>query len=130
MKSFIAGTIVTAIAFFILTKFLPHYVKYDGELLGLIVIAIIFGIVNGLIGPAVKLLTLPISFMTMGLFGFVVNGLLLLLTALIVNKAGFALTVGGFPKSDFGIDAIVAAVIGSIVLSLVSTIVGMVVPAD
>jgi putative membrane protein len=129
MRQFIAGTIVTAIAFYILTKFLPHYVKYDGELVGLIVIAIIFGIVNGLIGPIVRLLAFPISFMTMGLFGFVVNALLLLVTALVATKTGFDLSVGGFPDA-FGIDAIVAAVIGSIVLSVVSTVVGMVVPAD
>ncbi len=129
MRQFIAGTIVTAIAFYILTKFLPHYVKYDGELVGLIVIAIIFGIVNGLIGPIVRLAAFPINFMTMGLFGFVVNALLLLVTALVATKTGFALSVGGFPDT-FGVDAIVAAFIGSIVLSLVSTVVGMVVPAD
>lgn len=129
MKQFIAGTIVTAIAFYVLTRFLPHYVKYDGELVGLIVIAIIFGVVNGLVGPAVRLLAFPINFMTMGLFGFVVNAALLLVTALVATAAGFDLTVGGFPPK-FGIDAIVAAIIGSIVLSIVSTVVGMVVPAD
>ena len=48
MRGFVVGTIVTAIAFFILTKFLPQFVSYDGELPGLLVISIIFGLVNGL----------------------------------------------------------------------------------
>ena len=59
MRGFVVGTIVTAIAFFVLTKFLPQFVSYEGELVGLLVISIIFGVVNGLIGPIVRLLALP-----------------------------------------------------------------------
>ena len=71
MKGFIIGTAITAIAFYVLTRFLPQIgVNYDGELAGLLVLAIIFGVVNGLIGPIVKTLALPISVMTMGLVGF------------------------------------------------------------
>jgi putative membrane protein len=128
MRKFVAGTIVTAIAFYILTQFLPQYVSYKGEPIGLLVIAAIFGVVNGLIGPAVKVVALPLSLMTLGLIGFVINAGLLLLTALIADFAKFDLTVGGFPPT-FGIEAIVAAVIGSIVLSLVSSVASMVVPA-
>ena len=75
MRGFIVGTVVTAIAFFVLTQLLPKYtsfdmISYDGEPLGLAVLAIIFGVVNGLIGPIVRTLALPISMMTMGLVGF------------------------------------------------------------
>ena len=53
MKGFIIGTAITAIAFYVLTQFLPQVgVAYDGELIGLLVIAAIFGVVNGLIGPS------------------------------------------------------------------------------
>lgn len=128
MKGFIIGTAITAIAFYVLTRFLPQIgVKYDGELAGLLVLAIIFGVVNGLIGPIVKMLTLPISVMSMGLVGFLINAGLLLVTALVADSAGLNLTVGGFPP-DLTADTLVAAVIGSVVLSVVGTAVRLVVP--
>ena len=79
MRGFIVGTIVTAIAFYVVTTFLPGFVSYKGELVGLLVLAVIFGIVNGLIGPIVRLLALPLRMMTLGLVGFVINAGLLLL---------------------------------------------------
>ena len=128
MKSFVIGTVITAIAFYVLTRFLPQVgVTYEGELVGLLVLAIIFGIVNGLIGPIVKMLTLPVSIMSMGLVGFLINAGLLLVTALVADAAGFNLTVGDFPP-DLTADTIVAAVIGSVVLSAVGTAVRLVVP--
>ena len=56
MRGFIVGTIVTAIAFYVLTTFLPQFVSYKGETVGLLVLAVIFGLVNGLIGPIVRIL--------------------------------------------------------------------------
>lgn len=128
MKGFVIGTVITAIAFYVLTQFLPQVgVKYEGELVGLLVLAIIFGIVNGLIGPIVKMLTLPVSIMSMGLVGFLINAGLLLVTALIADAAGFNLTVGDFPP-DLTANTIVAAVIGSVVLSVVGAVARLVVP--
>ena len=64
MRGFIVGTIATAIAFFVLTVPAEVHgfdiVTYDGELVGLLVLALIFGVVNGLIGPIVRLLALPV----------------------------------------------------------------------
>ncbi len=133
MRGFIVGTVVTAIAFYVLTKALPQYTSFDlvtykGDLIGILVLAVIFGIVNGLIGPIVRTLALPISFMTMGLVGFVINAGLLLLTAVIANTTGFDLTVGDFPPDLLTADTIVAAVVGAVVLSVVSTVVRLVVP--
>ncbi len=127
MKGFIIGTVITAIAFWVLTNFLSQFVSYEGELVGLLVLAVIFGVVNGLIGPIVKMLTLPISMMSLGLVGFLINAALLLVTALVADAAGFNLTVGGFPP-DLTADTLVAAVIGSVVLSVVGTVVRLVVP--
>ena len=127
MRGFIVGTIVTAIAFYILTMFLPQYVNYDGEILGLLVIAAIFGVVNGLIGPIVRTLALRLTFMTMGLVGFAINAGLLLLTAVIAQAFKFDLTIGDFPPTLLSIDTIVAAVVGAVVLSLVSTAVRLVI---
>ena len=133
MRGFVVGTIVTAIAFYFLTKVLPEYtgfdlVTYDGDLVGILVLSVIFGIVNGLIGPIVRALALPISFMTMGLIGFVINAGLLLLTAVIANSTGFDLTVGDFPPDLLTADTLVAALVGAIILSLTSTVVRLVIP--
>ena len=127
MRSFIVGTVITAIAFYVLTRFLPQFVSYDGELIGLVVLAIIFGVVNALIGPVVKTLAFPLALMTMGLIGFVINAGLLLVTAVVADSTGFALQVGDFPP-DITADTIVAAIVGAIVLSLVGTAARLVVP--
>lgn len=128
MKGFVISTVVTAIAFYILVQLLPTMFGYEGGLVGLAVIAIVFGLVNGLIGPIVKTLALPISFMTMGLVGFLINGALLLLTAFIAGQIGFDLTVGDFPPDLLTADTIIAAIIGAVVLSLISTVIRLAVP--
>ncbi|HSL76759.1 MAG TPA: phage holin family protein [Candidatus Limnocylindrales bacterium] len=128
MRGFIISTVVTAIAFFILVQLFPSMFGYDGGYLGLIVIAVVFGVVNGFVGPIVKTAALPVSFMTMGLVGFLINGGLLLLTAFITGQLGFQLTVGDFPPDLLTADTIVAAVVGAVVLSLISTVIRAVVP--
>lgn len=133
MRGFIVGTAITAIAFYVLTQLLPDAgfdtgVSYAGELTGLIVLAVIFGVVNGLIGPVIKALAIPISLVTMGLVGFVINAALFLVTALIADSTGFNLTVGDFPPDLLTADTIVAAIIGSLVLSVVGTVARLVVP--
>jgi putative membrane protein len=128
LRGFVIGTIVTAIAFLILTKFLPQFVSYDGNLIGLIVISVVFGVVNGLIGPIVRLMALPIRMATLGLVGFLINAGLLLLTAWITSLMNFDLKVGDFPPTLLSIDTLVAAIVGAVVLSLVSTAVRLVVP--
>ncbi|MGZ8513916.1 MAG: phage holin family protein [Candidatus Limnocylindrales bacterium] len=127
MRSFIVNTVITAVAFYVLTTFLKHYVAYDGEQTGLLALAVIFGVVNGLIGPVVRILAFPLNLMTMGLIGFAINAALLVVTAYVANSTGFDLTVGGYPP-NFTIDTIVAAVVGSIVLSVVGTAARVVVP--
>ena len=128
MRGFVVGTIVTAIAFFILTKFLPQFVSYDGDLIGLLVISVVFGVVNGLIGPIVRLMALPIRMATLGLVGFLINAGLLLLTAWITSLMNFDLKVGDFPPTLLSVDTLVAAIVGAVVLSLVSTAVRLVIP--
>jgi putative membrane protein len=128
VKGFVIGTIVTAIAFYILVKLIPGFVTYDGSLVGLLVIAVIFGVINGLIGPIVKLLALPIRVMTLGLVGFLINGGLFLVTAWVADALGFSFKVGDFPPDLLSIDTIVAAIVGAVVLSLVSTVIRLVVP--
>jgi putative membrane protein len=124
--SFIINTIATAITLAIVAFFYDA-IDYGDEIFTLIVVAIIFGVVNGLIKPIVKLFSLPLTMMTLGLFGFVINAAMLLLVAWIADLVGLTFTVGGFPP-DFGLDAIVAAIVGAIAISIVGTIVHLVVP--
>ena len=128
VKHFIVGAIAAAIAFYGLTRFLPQFVDYTGSIEGLIVLGIIFGVVNGLIGPIVKTLALPLSLLTMGLVGILVNAGLLLLVAIIAQQTGFDLMIGDFPPDLLTADTIVAAVIGSTVIGLVTGVVNAVVP--
>ena len=127
MKHFIIGAVAAAIAFYGLTRFLPDLFSFTGQTQGLIVLGVIFGVVNGLIGPVVKLLSLPLSVLTMGLAGVLVNAGLLVLVALIANSSGFPLSIGGFPP-DVTADTVVAAVVGSVVIGVVTGVVNAVVP--
>lgn len=92
---------------------------------GILVIALVFALVNSYIKPIVKALALPIGILTMGLVSFVINAAMLLGTAWVVDKMYSTLhvtfQVGGFPP-HWGYEAIGVAVIGSIVISIVSTV--------
>jgi len=128
MRGFLIGTAVTAIAFAIVTKLLPQFVDLGGDVAQLILVALVFGVVNGVIKPIVKLFSLPITLMTLGLFSFVINAAMLLLVAwLSIELFNVHMSVGGFPADGFSLDAIVAAVVGSIAISVVSTVVGFVI---
>lgn len=118
--------IATAVAFFVVAYFLPQ-VEYGGDYVQLAILAGLFGVVNALIKPIVKAISMPINFLTLGLFGVVVNAALFLGVAYAADAFGVPVSIGGFPP-DLTADAIVAAVIGSIGVSIVGTIIGLVVP--
>ena len=126
MLSFVIGVIVSAIALAVTTTVLPS-ITYGGETQTLIIVALIFGVVNALIGPIVRLLSLPLRMMTFGLFGLVINGGLLLLTAWISESAGFTFQIDTFPP-DLSLAAIGAAIVATIVMSIVTTILNLVLP--
>ncbi len=73
-------------------------------------------------------MALPIRMATLGLVGFLINAGLLLLTAWITSLMKFDLKVGDFPPTLLSIDTLVAAIVGAVVLSLVSTAVRLVIP--
>ncbi len=125
MRGFLVGIVVTAVAFAILAYILPQ-VEYSGGIVEIIILAAVFGVVNGLIKPVVKILSFPINMMTLGLFGLVINGLLLLLTVWAANSLfDVPITVGGFPTDGLSLDAIFGAIIAAIVLGLITTVIGL-----
>ena len=126
MRGFIIGTIATAITFAFVAWLLPQ-IDYGDQLPGLIVVALIAGVVNGFIKPIIRMFSLPLTMMTFGLFGLVINAGLLLLIAWLSDLVGITFTVGGFPP-NFSFDTIVAALVGGIAISIVGAVVGLAVP--
>ncbi len=95
----------------------------DPQITTVIIVAAILGLANGLIKPVIKALSLPLTLLTFGVFGLIVNGLLLLAVAFVADALGLKFIVGGFPPK-LGLDAFIAAVVGGVILSIVSTIIG------
>jgi putative membrane protein len=62
----------------------------------LLVVAVVFGVVNSIIGPFIRIVSIPLYVLTLGLFGLIINGLLLMLTAWLTQLLGFGLVVDGF----------------------------------
>lgn len=98
--------------------------KLQGDWWQVVVVAVILAVINSYVKPIVKALSFPITLLTLGLFSLVLNALLLLLVAFIADKIDVNFTIGGFPP-DFTADAFVGALLGSIVISLVSIVLGM-----
>jgi putative membrane protein len=130
---FVIRTIVIAVAVAVVAYFYPS-ISYGQELSTLLIVAIVLGLLNAFVKPIIKVFTLPLNMMTFGLFGVVINAVLLLLVAFIGDLLGgsigglpFEFVIGGYPP-EFGLDAIIAAIVAGIGISIVGAIVGMVVP--
>lgn len=101
---FWARTFITAFALWAATQIVPG-VEVSG-LFGLLLAALVFGLVNAVVRPPAWLLTLPLTVITFGLFLLVLNAAMLGLTALVLP--------------GFRIDGFWPAIFGAIVVSVVS----------
>jgi putative membrane protein len=88
------------------------------EWVTLAIVAAIFGVINAIIRPVVLLLTLPLTIVTLGLFVFVINALMLMLTSRIARAFDLAFRVDGFGPALLG--ALVIAVVGFILGRILS----------
>lgn len=61
-----------------------------------LLVALIFGVVNGIVGTTIRVLAFPLYVLTLGLISFIVNGFLLLIVHWISDGLGFGLVVDGF----------------------------------
>jgi putative membrane protein len=94
----------------------------------LIVLALVFGLVNASIGRILRLLSLPLNVLTLGLFSVLLNAALLLAVAAVVDLVWEPLIViGGFPP-DLGLEALLAAATGALVIGAVSTAMAILIP--
>jgi putative membrane protein len=111
--------LINAAALWLTALILPN-IDLTSNIGGILIVAIIFGLVNALIRPIVTLLALPITILTLGLFTLVINTLMLLITA---GIAGDLLSIqGGF------LERLWYAFLGSIVISIISTVLSWILP--
>jgi putative membrane protein len=94
--------------------------------LTLLAVAAIFAVVNTFLRPIVNLLTLPVRLVTLGLVGIVINIAMLLVVAYVSGQLDLPFTISGWPDGPFGVDVLVTAFLGSLVISIVSMIVSLV----
>lgn len=122
---FVWRTLVNAVAIGVTAFLLQPHIAYGTNhpygygsadpWISLVLTAFVLGIVNAFVRPIVELISLPISCLTLGLFHFVVGGLMLLL-------------VSKIPFLDFTVDGLLTAIIGAVIIGLVSFVVSRVIP--
>jgi putative membrane protein len=115
VKALLISWLVLAAAIALAAAIVPS-VEVDGGFFAILGIALVFGLVNALIGPVLRLVSIPLTLVTFGLFALVVNGILLALTAGISSN----LDVGGFFAT------IVAALLISVFATLIGLVVGLI----
>lgn len=122
MMNFVVKTLANAGALAVAIWLLQD-ITLTGESTGrkaltLVLVALVFGVVNILVKPLVKLFTLPLFVLTLGLFTLVVNALMLLLTSWLAEKLDLGFHVEGFWT----------AVLGGLIISIVSWALNVVLP--
>lgn len=122
MRSFLVRLVASGLAIWVAALLVPGVELGQGEALDqavtVLLVALLFGVVNALVKPIVKLFTLPLYLLTFGLFSLVVNALLLWLTAWLAGRLDLA----------FAVEGLWAAVLGALVVSLVTVVIEAILP--
>jgi putative membrane protein len=122
MKNFLVKTIANAgalaVAVWILDKITLTGDSTFKKVWTLLLVALVFGLVNFLVKPIVKVLTFPLFILTLGLITLVVNALMLMLTSWLADKLDLSFHVDGFWT----------AVLGGLIISVVSWALNLALP--
>lgn len=120
MQKLILRWAVNALALYLAvgTGWLAGVQAQDTSVTAFLVLALIFGLVNALIRPILKLLTCPLILLTLGLFTLVINTGMLVLTGWIGRQFGFGITF----SEPFFWDGLLAAFLAAVVISVVSAV--------
>jgi putative membrane protein len=113
---FLIRLVITAVALWAAVELVPG-IEHDGPLVELLGVALVFGFVNAVIRPLLLMLTCPLVLLTLGLFIFVLNAFMLWLTSALSLALDLGFAVAGF----------VPALIGGLVVGLVSTVLNVMV---
>jgi putative membrane protein len=108
--------LINAAALWVATQIVPG-VRHDGPWTSLLLVALVFGVLNAIVRPLLKLLTCPLILLTLGLFTFVINALMLWLTSAVSESFGIGFHVDGF----------VAAFLGALVVTVVSVLLSVII---
>jgi putative membrane protein len=109
---FLVHVLVVGLALAVAARIVPG-IEID-SLPVLVVAAVVLGVVNAIVRPVLVLVTLPLTILTLGLFYLVVNGVAFALAALLVP--------------GFGVRTLTAAILGALVVSIVSWVAGAFTP--
>jgi putative membrane protein len=104
VAGFLIRWLLNAVALAVVTSIVPGI--HSDSVASTMIAALVLGILNAIVRPFLLLLTLPLNLLTLGLFTFVVNGAMLMMTGSLVR--------------GFGVDGLGTAILGSLVLSFVS----------
>jgi putative membrane protein len=125
MIDIVIRVVIIAVALVIAVMVVPD-VSIPDELWQLAAVALIFGLVNAYLRPIAKLLSLPLTLVGLGLVGLVINTALVLLVAFVSGELDLGFRLAGWPPGDLDVDVMVAAFLTSLVVSIVSTVLGLV----
>lgn len=119
----VVKTIINGLALYLAAYIVPGiHLGEQGDtsrtIVTILVVAVIFGIINAVLKPLVKLLSLPVIVLTLGLFLLVVNALMLELTSWIASSFDLS-----FHVDNFFWDAILGALIITVVASILNAVV-------
>lgn len=124
MKNFVVKTLANAGALAVAIWLLKDITLTGGNIgrktLTLILVTLLFGVVNVIVKPVVKLLALPLFILTLGLITLVINALMLLLTSWLAGRFDLAFHVDGFGT----------ALVGGLIVSVVAWALHVVLPDD
>ena len=109
MKNFVVRLFVNALAL-AAAAWLIDGIEMSGGFSEVLLVALVFGLLNAILKPLLLLFSLPLLIVTLGLFALVVNAALLLLTARLLD--------------DFAVSGFWTAVLGSLVISIVTMLLG------
>jgi putative membrane protein len=125
---FLVSSIISAGAIWLVTFLIPAVTltPYGGDGLwqtigSFLLVGAIFGLINAIIAPVVKVLALPLYILTFGLISFVINGALLLFVAWLSTQIGAdILTIEGFTSEGLTIGSLGWAILASVIISISS----------
>ena len=132
MLDLLVKIIVNAIAVYVAVLLVPqinfpaadNLMRFEGNWWHVIVVALILALINAYVKPILRVLSFPITLLSMGLFALVLNAFLLLFVAFLAGNVEVNFSIGGFPP-NFTADSFVGALLGSIVISIVTIVLGM-----
>jgi putative membrane protein len=122
---FLVKVAVNGVALWVAAGLLPGISfgdgKFGSKFATVVLVAVVFGLINAVVKPIAKVLSFPVIIVTLGLFTFIVNAFMLQLTEWVAEPLGLSFTIDHFFWD---------AVLGALIITIVSMVLGWVIPDD